>query len=103
MQPIDEHLAIVHWLRLDKDGKPDLPHALRYTGISRFDTDGAEWPDGAYSVVCAFAEPLSEHGSPIEAKVKFLVDNAPHERLAAGVKFRLYEGAHEVARVEVLW
>jgi hypothetical protein len=38
-----------------------------------------------------------------EAKVRFLVDNAPHERLAAGVKFRLYEGPHEVARVEVLW
>ena len=98
-----EHLAIVNWPRAGKDGKPDLPHALRYTGISRFETDGAQWPDGAYSVVCAFESPLSEHGTPIEAKVRFLADQAPHERLAAGVKFHLYEGPHEVARIEVLW
>jgi hypothetical protein len=32
-----EHLAIVNWLRLDRDGKPDLPHALRQLFLSRRD------------------------------------------------------------------
>jgi hypothetical protein len=92
-----EHFAIVNWLRTFKNGELNLPHSLRYVGISRFDADGPQWPDGAYSVVCSFTEPPSEHGSPIEAKVAFLVEDAPHERLAAGVRFRLYEGPGEVA------
>ena len=98
-----EHLAIVNWLRTTEDGGLRLPHSLRYIGISRFDEDGPDWPDEACSVVCSFAQPPSEHGSPMEAKVAFLVDHAPHERLAAGVRFRLYDGPHEVARIEVLW
>ncbi len=98
-----EHLAIVNWLHTSKNGKLSLPHSLRYIGIGRFEEDGPGWPDGSYSVVCSFIEPPSEHGSPIEAKVKFLVENAPHERLAPGVRFRLYEGPHEVAAIEVLW
>ena len=75
-----EHLAIVNWVRSSRTGELSLPHSLQYTGISRFEDDGPGWPDGAYSIVCSFAEPPSEHGSPIEAKI-----------------------AHEVAGVEVIW
>lgn len=94
-----EHLAIENWLRTSQNGELKLPHSLQYVGIGRFETDGPRWPDGAYSVVCSFTAPPSEHGSPIEAKVAFLVENAPQERLAAGVKFRLYEGPYEVAAI----
>ena len=58
---------------------------------------------GAFSVVCSFSEPPSEHGSPGEARVRFLADDAPRERLAAGSRFQLFEGPGEVASVEILW
>lgn len=98
-----DHLGIVSWAHAKSNGHLGLPHSLRYVGIGRFDSDGPEWPDGAYNVVCTFSEPPSEHGSPGEATVRFLVEDAPHERLAAGARFRLYEGPHEVAWVEILW
>jgi hypothetical protein len=98
-----EHLAIVNWLRKNEDGGLVLPHSLQYVGLSRFPSDSHRWPEGAYRVVCSFAEPPSEHGSPMEAKVQFLAEGGPEERLVAGTRFGLYEGLQEVASVEVLW
>lgn len=72
-------------------------------GISRFSEDGGGWPDGAWSVELHFDEPPPEQGSPeSRARVRFLVDDAPHERLHQGVVFGLYEGPQKVADIEVV-
>lgn len=100
---ITNHLAILTWLATGPSGALRLPSGLQYIGIGRFADDGPEWPDGAFSVVCRFDTPPAEHGSPIQARVHFLVDQAPHERIAPGVRFEVYEGLLRVAAVEVLW
>lgn len=99
-----QHSAILTWLPAEVRGTAQRPHGLRYVGISRFDSDGPEWPDGAFSVVCEFEVPPSERNSDSsEATVRFLVPDAPQERLSPGVRFRLYQGTVAVAVVEVLW
>ena len=73
-------------------------------GLSRFAEDAADWPNGAWSVELTFDEPPPEQGGSraSDGYVRFLVDEAPHERLARGVRFDLYEGLTRVAEVEVL-
>ena len=60
--------------------------------------------NGAWSVELTFDEPPPEQGGSraSDGFVRFLVDEAPHERLARGVRFDLYEGLTPVAQVEVL-
>lgn len=100
---ITDHLAIVTWLATGPSGALHLPDSLQVIGIGRFADDGPEWPDGSWRVVCRFDTPPSEHGSPIQARVHFLMDQAPHERIAPGVRFDVCEGRQVVAAVEVLW
>jgi hypothetical protein len=97
-----ERNAKVQWFSSLLRGKHALPAGLRYIGIGRFAEDGPTWPDGAWSVLCRFDVPPAEQGNPSTAHVSFLVDAAPHDRLAPGAKFELYEGPHAVASIEVL-
>ena len=94
--------AKVHWLTQGERGAGRLPASLQYIGIGRFDEDGPSWPDGAWSVVCRFDEPPAEQGSPSVARVRFMVDGAPHERLVPGRRFGLYEGPTRVAEIELV-
>ena len=94
--------AKVHWLPHSDRGTRRLPASLLYIGIGRFEEDGPAWPDGAWSIVCRFAEPPAEQGSPSVARVRFMVDAAPHERLVPGRRFGLYEGRRQVAEVELV-
>ena len=72
-------------------------------------TDPAWFPDAgppsgeAWSLICDFATPPKLQGSPSVARVQFLVDEAPHERLEPGTVLRLFERAtQQSARVEIL-
>ena len=97
------HTAIVRWLPATVRGRRDLPATLRYVGISRFPEDGDRWPDGAWSVELRFDEPPPEQGTQeSSARVRFLVDEAPHNRLHRGAVFNLYEGPQRVADIEVV-
>jgi hypothetical protein len=99
-----QHSAILTWLPAEGRGTARRPHGLRYVGIARFDSDGPEWPEGAFSVVCEFDVPPSERDSDSsEARVRFVLPDAPGERLSPGTRFQLYEGSMSVAVVEVLW
>jgi hypothetical protein len=98
------HDALVHWLPADQRGKQRLPATLRYVGLSRFREDGQGWPDGAWSIEVLFDEPPPEQGDSdvSRARVRFLFDTAPQERLFPGVRFGLHEGIHKVAEIEVI-
>jgi hypothetical protein len=97
------HSALVHWLPAQERGKAEFPATLRYVGISRFPEDDKGWPDGAWSIELRFTEPPAEQQTGVcEAKVRFLFDTAPQERLHPGARFSLYEGPYQVAEIEVL-
>ena len=56
-----------------------------------------------WSLVCPFSTPPREQGSPSTATVRFLVDDAPHDRLRAGATLRLLErGTGQYASVAIL-
>jgi hypothetical protein len=96
-----EHRARIEWsdVRATRDR---LPVTLQYVTMARFMEDPTTWPQDAWSVVCVFDEPPAVQGSPTMAKVRFLAEAAPHERLQAGVLFSLYEGRTDVATVQLL-
>lgn len=75
---------------------------LRFVALSRFGEDGPAWPDGAWSVEMLFDQPPAEQGAVCEARVRFLFDHAPHERLHPGARFGVYEGLKRIADVDVL-
>lgn len=95
------HSALVHWLSAKERGRTGLPATFRYVGIARFAEDGPH--DDAWSVELRFHQPPPEGSSDVsEAKVQFLFETAPQERLSPGVRFGVYEGQTKVADVHVL-
>lgn len=99
-----EHRGLVRWTDPSVRGKRSLPPVRRYIGISRWPEDGPLWPDGAWSVELLFDQPPPEQAGASESdgRVRFLVVEAPHERLRPGSRFEMYEGPTKVADVDVL-
>ena len=91
----------VHWVPADQGGRTTLPTGNTYSTVARFPED-THWPEEAWSIVLESVPSPAEQGSPSIGKVRFLVDEAPQERLRIGRSFDLYEGARRVATVEVL-
>jgi hypothetical protein len=93
----------VYWTPEAIRGKKPLPPTLRYVGLSRFPED-VVGVDDLWSVELRFGEPPPEQSSIdfSRATVRFLVADAPHQRLHEGAKFGLYEGPYHVADVEVV-
>lgn len=98
------HAALVHWLTPGERQRKALPATRRFIALSRFEEDGPQWPDGAWSIEVLFEQPPAEQGDnrPSNASVRFAFDTAPQARLRAGARFGLYEGLHRVADVDVL-
>lgn len=78
----------------------NLPKGLQYITVAKFKEDN--WKLEAWSVVIEFEEAPTKQGNPSKGMAKFLVDNAPHERLKSGETFELYEGKEQVALVTIL-
>lgn len=97
---VTHHRARITWA-LRPVGDSSLPTGLQYATIARFAED-ASWPNDAWSIVCAFDSPPVLQRNPAEARVRFLAESAPHDRLRPGAIFSLYEGRTDVATVEVL-
>jgi len=95
-----EHRALICWSA--SRTQRGLPNTLRYVHGIRFTEGPPPWPDETWSLVCTFDISPSQQGNPSTARVRFLVDTAPHDRLKPGLKCWLYEGATQAAVVEVI-
>jgi hypothetical protein len=95
-----EHRALIHWSpRQIERGLPAITRTIDPAWL-----EGATpRVDEGWSLVCSFDSPPAHQGSPSKARVHFLVDAAPHNRLRAGAQLQLFERAtQELARVEIL-
>jgi len=85
-----EHRANITWSQaLAERG---LPTAREMRDPAWVDPDTPKADEG-WSLICRFEAPPREQGNPSSAVVRFLADDAPHDRLRAGATLRLYERA----------
>jgi hypothetical protein len=91
----------VDWIPVEEGGRSSLPAGLKYSTVSRFKEDGDNWQKQAWSVVLEFERSPLEQGNPSYGKARFLVEDAPEDRLSPGRTFELFEGAKKVAYVEI--
>lgn len=68
-----------------------FPRGARFTVPARFSHQGSDWTKNAWSLVVECKAPVSQTGAQ-EAMVEFLMPSAPHEWLARGQRFDLFEG-----------
>ncbi len=90
-------LAKIRWLTKVEGGRAAPPSGSGprpYTTVVRFDGDA--WPaDDTWSLVVDKIESEGDYGWT--AQVRFLVPEAPTEKLFSGQRFELYEGTKLVA------
>lgn len=95
-----EHRARIVWS--DSQVLQGLPTLSETIDPSWFEGDLEIGADG-WSLVCRFDSPPSQQGNPSTARISFMVEDAPHERLRAGTRLRLFERkTGTYALVEVL-
>jgi hypothetical protein len=68
-----------------------FPRGERFATPARFDHQGDDWTDDAWSLVVSAKMPVQD-GFEQAVKVRFLMDEAPQSWLVPGKKFELYEG-----------
>ena len=94
------HSALIYWSA--EQGRRGLPTTSRTVDPAWFE-DGESGRQEGWSLVCEFDAPPSEQGDPSQARVRFLIPDAPHDRLRPGVRLRLFERAsQQCATVEIL-
>lgn len=94
-----EHAARIAWTQAHV--RAGLPARFEMIDPAWFDVDA---PDAeGWSLVCRFAAPPVEQGSPSAARVRFRAEGAPHGRLVPGTVLRLFEQrTHQYATVLIL-
>ena len=81
---------LLHWLvELPLNGQS--PRGPRFALPARFDHQGDEWENDAWSVVIITEGKPDRKGEQI-AVARFLVSDAPHDWLTVGKRFTLFEG-----------
>jgi hypothetical protein len=98
------HRAIVEWEPPTVRGKQSLPPTSVYRAASRFPQNAHEWPSGSWTVEVKFEVPPPEQINQTisQGTIRFMMEDAPHERLHEGATCELFEGLLRVARVSVL-
>jgi hypothetical protein len=94
------HWAHIHWS--SEQVRRGLPTITRTVDPAQFVgvRPGAE---DAWSLVCEFDVSPALQGTPSSARVRFYVDEAPHDRLGPGVTLYIFErGTRRYATVEIL-
>jgi len=93
--------AIIRWVPASRGGRSKPPmDSTGYCTPVRFESDPQE-SRGAWSL--RILEAIELKGNEvIDAKVKFLVEDAPHELLQEGERFELMEGKKVVAKGVVM-
>jgi len=88
--------AKLHWMSPEEGGRQALPSGHRYSTVSRFEKQRETWRKEAWSLVVEWTEPPDASRTHC-VNVRFLVDGAPEQLLAAGSRFELMEGELAVA------
>lgn len=97
---IQKAKARLQWLKPMVTNGSD-PRGRQFTVPARFEEQGDDWTDNAWSLV---VEPTAEPDAQgmQQALVHFLVPNAPSEWLMCGHKFTLQDGRTAIASGEIL-
>ena len=72
------------------------PRGKEFAMPARFEHQGDDWTKNAWSVVVLASTPVAPDSTQ-DVRVRFLMDNAPHEWLLSGRRFELHEGPLVVA------
>jgi hypothetical protein len=97
---VAEHLARITWS--GAQAERGLPQTPRLVDPAWF-ADAAPTQAEGWSLECCFDVPPREQGNPSLARIRFLVDEAPEDRLRAGAVLYLFErGTGGYATVEIL-
>ena len=95
-----EHRARITWS--PEQVRQGLPPITQTVDPAWFADDRTPRAEG-WSLMCMFEPPPNEQGSPTVARVRFVMPDAPHERLRPGATLRLFErGTHGFANVHIL-
>ena len=95
-----EHTARITWS--SEQVRLGLPSVTSSIDPVWLNDDGARSTEG-WSLICAFGAPPIEQGNPSLARVRFMMDGAPHESLSPGTVLRMFERATgQLASVEIL-
>jgi len=92
-----KHIAWIRWIKHSEGGRKTLPVG-QYSTAALF-----KGHDEAWSVVLNIMPKLSRihgnlfHGEKDRAYVRFLSPDAPHDWIAIGAHFELFEGSKKVA------
>jgi hypothetical protein len=93
-----EHTALIHWS--DQQVKLGLPAISQTADPAWF---GDEHDEEAWTLLCSFPVEPKESGNPTPARVAFLMDDAPHDKLVSGASLRLFErGTRQFALVSIV-
>jgi hypothetical protein len=84
------HTARIHWSA--EQLRQGLPSSGRRTDPAWFTEPGPGSEEG-WSLVCEFEPQSLSPDEPTIARVSFMVENAPHDRLRAGTRLQLFEQA----------
>lgn len=87
----------LHWLHRSGSASPLGQHFAR---PARFDHQGDDWIDNAWSLVIDVAGMPDSQGYQIAA-ARFLMPTAPQAWLSAGRRFVLFDGRDPIAEGEV--
>src|SRR5437763_14866771 len=96
-----EARAIIRWVPPSRGGRQAPPSpSVGYTCPPRFESDPNQ-ARGAWSLRIVAAVEL-RGAEVIDARVRFVMDQAPHDLLTEGERFELMEGRLVVAKCVVL-
>jgi hypothetical protein len=81
-------------------GGSGTPPGRKYSAPARFDYQGENWGENAWSVIVTPNAPPDSHGRQ-SGVAEFLSSNAPQHWLSVGRKFTLFEGRRPVVTATV--
>lgn len=84
----------LNWLVVAQPGK--LPRGPEFSTPARFDHQGDDWIRDAWSLIIDLQGTPDAQGRQ-DATARFVVPDAPHDWLAPGKRFTLFEGALALA------
>ncbi|HSI34524.1 MAG: hypothetical protein ACAI43_26885 [Phycisphaerae bacterium] len=97
--------AVIRWVPTSRGGRqaPPTP-AAGYTCPARFenDVDAGGTPSGAQWSLRIVSAVELRTGEVVDARVRFLLPDAPHDLLRDGERFEMLEGRRVVAKGVVL-
>jgi hypothetical protein len=98
------HLAKIKLKWVQPKDAHSFPRGKRFARPARFDHQGEDYTENAWSLVVEVRDPIDEQGEQC-GLARFLMTAAPHEWLAPRSRFTLFEGdlALATGQVEELW